>query len=118
MPAFQTSLAVPLTTVGGWEPTPTLLFNAETPAANTASIAVAIQPPTLLNSVGRVVSFVFECPLGIGAGVFQIQESDGPDATNAASYVSCVFGGNVPGLVNSSSFITPGGTTAKVTRSE
>lgn len=89
-------------------PVDILLFNGETPAAGQASIAFALTPKTA--SAGpQTVSLQFECPGGIGSGVFQIQDADNDVA---ADYCSINFGGASPGVVNSTTVNASG--TARV----
>jgi hypothetical protein len=100
MPLFNSQLTSnsPLQMIAPGDPAGVVLFNAETPANGQASIAVAIQPRTA-SSGPTTVSLQFECPLGLGAGVFQIQDSDGPTLTEASNFTSINFGGGTPGQV-------------------
>jgi len=81
------------------QPNPAVVLNNETPAAGQASLAVAIAAPTPSGYLSSV-PVQFECPLGIGAGVFQIQDSD---VDVAADYTSINFGGATPGQITSGS---------------
>lgn len=92
-------------------PVDILLFNGETPTAGQASIAFAITPKTASGGQ-QTLSFQFECPGGIGSGVFQIQDSDGPPSATGAEFNSINFGGATPGVVNSSTVNASG--TARV----
>jgi hypothetical protein len=97
MPAYGTQGPFGLTSVQSGDVKPTVLFNAEIPAAGlagVASVAVALAP--IVGGGAKQVSVQFECPGGIGAGVFQIQDAD-IDA--AANYDSIPFGGSNPGQV-------------------
>lgn len=86
-----------------------LLFNAETPAAGQKSIAVAIVPRLPFGGGPATLTIQLECPLGIGSGVFQVQDAD---VDNDASYDSINFGGATPGQITSTSVNASG--TARV----
>lgn len=91
----QAATNSPLVAVMPDQVVPVTLFAAETPASGAASIAAAIaarHPEAGL----QPVAFRFSCPLGIGAGVFQIQDADF-DA--AGEYDSVNFGGATPGQI-------------------
>lgn len=115
MPAYNSQALsnTMLQAVAMEDPAPAIILSAETPAANAASLAVAIRPNTMSGGP-RNISVQFDCPLGIGAGVFQVQESD-VYTVSGVEFTSVNFGGAAPGLVNGAAFITPGGTSAKVT---
>lgn len=76
---------------------PATLLSAEIPGIGAASLACALAS-RMASAQLTPVSVRFSCPLGIGAGVFQIQDADF-DA--AAEYDSIPFGGATPGVVNS-----------------
>jgi hypothetical protein len=76
-------------------PVPAIVLNAETPAAGAKSIAVALQS-RLPNAPLKPVAVQLECPLGLGAGVFQIQDSD---VDTDADFTSIAFGGAQPGQI-------------------
>jgi hypothetical protein len=103
MPAYGSQLTSnsPLVAVTPDQTVPATLLNAETPAAGAASIAVALMARTANAEGLRAVAVRFSCPLGIGAGVFQIQDADFVDAAGA-DFDSINFGGATPGVVNSS----------------
>lgn len=111
MPAYNSQAASnsPLVSVGPEDPAPAVVLNAEIPAANQASLAVAIRPGPVWSGT-RLTSVLFLCPGGIGAGAFQIQEAD--EDVNS-SYTSINFGGATPGVVNAAAMSAAG--TAKVT---
>jgi hypothetical protein len=99
MPAYGSQAVTnsPLQAVMPEQTVPVTLLNAETPVAGTASIACALagrKPESGLTPV----ALRFSCPLGIGAGVFQVQDADF-DA--ASEYDSIGFGGANPGQVTS-----------------
>ena len=96
-PAYGSQAATnsPLVAVMPDQTVPVTLLNAETPANGSASLACALAARTP-NSQLTPVSVRFSCPLGIGAGVFQIQDADF-DA--AGEYDSIAFGGANPGQV-------------------
>lgn len=79
---------------------PVTLLNAETPVAGAASLACAL-PARSASGGLQPVAVRFSCPLGFGAGVFQIQDAD-IDA--AVEYTSIGFNGANPGTVTSGSF--------------
>jgi hypothetical protein len=85
----------PLVSVTRDQIVPAVLLSAETPPANAASLAVALMPTTPTGQL-TPVSVRFSCPLGLGAGMFQIQTADF-DA--AAEYTSENFNGGTPGTV-------------------
>lgn len=72
-----------------------VVFNAETPASGVASVACAIQAHSV-SSGPQLVSVQFECPGGIGSGVFQIQDAS---EDVAADYCSINFNSATPGQV-------------------
>lgn len=99
MPAYgsQTTTNSPLQSAGPGDVNEVLAFNAETPGSGTASIAVPLATRPFSNApVG--VSVQLECPSGIGAGVFQIQDADNDVA---GDYASMNFGGSSPGQITS-----------------
>lgn len=100
-PAYNSQVATnsPLVAVAPDQLVPATLLNAEIPVAGSASLACALMPRTPTGQL-TPVAVRFSCPLGIGAGVFQIQDADF-DA--AAEYTSINFGGATPGVVNSTS---------------
>lgn len=100
-PAYnsQTLSNSPLQAVMPDQVVPAVLLNAETPAGGTASLSCALASRTPSSQL-TPVAVRFSCPLGIGAGVFQIQDADF-DAD--AEYGSIGFGGASPGVVNSTS---------------
>jgi hypothetical protein len=100
----QTISNSPLLMIALGDPNGVDLFLAETPSAGQASLAVAIQPRTA-SSGPTTVSLVFECPGGIGSGVFQIQDADEDEA---AGYDSINFGGATPGTVASANMNASG----------
>jgi len=87
----------PLEMVPVGSPAGAVLFNAETPGNGQASIAKAIQSKTVSGGQ-QSLSFQFECPLGLGGGVFQIQACDFMDVAGA-NFNSEGFGGANPGQV-------------------
>jgi len=93
--ASQLTSNSPLGSIMPGEPASQLLFNNETPGSGTASIAVAIAQRPYTNGP-TAVSLQFECPGGIGSGVFQIQDAD---FDVAGDYTSIGFGGANPGTV-------------------
>jgi hypothetical protein len=97
-PLYNSQVATnsPLGMVAPGDPASQLLFNNETPVAGQASIAFAIQPRTISGGLTEL-SFQLECPNGLGAGVFQLQDAD-VDA--AANYDSINFGGATPGQIS------------------
>lgn len=111
MPAYGSQLASnsPLLALDAGQAVPVVLLNAETPVAGAASLACTIPARTASGGL-QPVAVRFSCPLGIGAGVFQIQDAD-VDA--AAEYGSIGFNGATPGTVASANFIAPS-TTARV----
>ena len=98
-PAYGSQAATnsPLQAVMPDQLVPVAVFSAETPASGEASLAVALAPH---GGPGQLtpVSVQFSCPLGIGAGVFQIQDADNDVA---ADYCSINFGSGTPGQVTS-----------------
>jgi hypothetical protein len=106
MPVYgsQTTTNSPLGSIMPGDKDSQLLFNNEIPGSGQASIAVAIAPRPFSNGPASV-SLQFECPGGIGSGVFQIQDAD-VDA--AANYTSIGFGGANPGTVASANMNTSG----------
>lgn len=78
---------------------PAVLLSAEIPGVGAASLACALASRMASGQL-TPVSVRFSCPLGIGAGVFQVQDADF-DA--AAEYTSIPFGGATPGVVNAAS---------------
>lgn len=97
MPSYNSQAATntPLTAIWDGMPVPAVVFNAETPAAGAKSIAVALQS-RLPNAPLKPVAIQLECPLGLGAGVFQIQDSD---VDTDADYTSIGFNGANPGQI-------------------
>jgi len=106
MPLYgsQATTNSPLQAVRDDQVVPVTFFSAETPAAGQASIAAGLMPATPDGQLGPV-AFRFSCPLGIGAGVFQIQDAD-VDA--AGEYDSISFGGASPGTVASANMNASG----------
>lgn len=104
MPAYnsQATSNSPLQSVSPSDPpgVAPLLFNAETPASGTASIAVAIAPRAPFGGGTPTVTVQLECPLGIGSGVFQIQDAD---VDSAADYTSINFNSATPGQITTAS---------------
>lgn len=78
----------------------------ETPASGSASIAKAVQAKTV-SSGPSSVSIMFECPAGVGAGVFQIQDTDFLDVAGA-NFNSINFGGATPGQITLANFNASG----------
>lgn len=109
-PAYNSQAASnsPLQSVARDQAVPATLLNAETPANGVASLAVALMPATASGQL-TPVAVRFSCALGMGAGVFQIQDADF-DA--AAEYDSIGFNSANPGQVTSSNFNASG--TARV----
>jgi hypothetical protein len=106
MPAYGSQAATnsPLTAIRDDQVAPVTFFSAEVPVAGQASIAAALMPATPDAQLAPV-AFRFSCPLGIGAGVFQIQDAD-VDA--APEYDSISFGGGSPGQITSASMNASG----------
>lgn len=96
MPLYNSQAATnsQLQSVFPSSPIPAIVFNAETPANGQKSLAVAIHPRP--DGGPRTVSVQLECPAGIGAGVFQIQDSD---VDTDGDYDSLAFGGANPGQI-------------------
>jgi hypothetical protein len=115
MPAYNSQLVSnsPLVSAGRQDIAPVYCFKNESPLAGEASIAVPIVADDQ-HSGQRDVSFTFESLLGVGAGVYEIWESD-DDTKGLAGYSVVAFGGASPGQVVAASFITAGGLSAKVT---
>lgn len=101
-PAYnsQATSNSPLQMIAAGDANPALLFNNEIPASGEASIAVAVQANTANADGGAYVSIQLECPGGIGAGVFQIQDSDICD-TAGEDFTSINFNGATPGQITS-----------------
>lgn len=101
MPAYgsQVTSNSPLQAVMPDQVVPATLLNAEIPGNGVASLACALAPRTPHGQL-TPVAIRFSCPLGIGAGVFQVQDADF-DADG--EYDSIGFGGAQPGVVNSTS---------------
>jgi hypothetical protein len=97
MPPYgsQTTSNTPLGSIMPGDKDGQLLFNNEIPSSAQASLAVAIAQRPLPNGPASV-SVQFECPGGIGSGVFQIQDAD---LDVAGDYTSIGFGGANPGTV-------------------
>lgn len=97
MPLYGSQAATnsPLQAVTPDQVVPATLFNAETPQATQASLSCALMTRGPLGQL-TPVAIRFSCPLGMGAGVFQIQDADF-DA--AAEFDSIAFGGATPGTV-------------------
>ena len=98
MPAYNSQKISnsPLVAVMPDQIVPVTLLNAETPANGQASLACALAGRTPASQL-TPVAVSFSCPLGLGAGVFQIQDADF-DAD--AEYTSINFNGATPGVVN------------------
>jgi hypothetical protein len=99
MPPYnsQTTSNSPLQAVTPDQVVPAVLLSAEVPVAGTSSLACALMPRTPTGQL-TPVAVRFSCPLGIGPGVFQIQDADF-DAD--AEYDSISFNGANPGTVAS-----------------
>jgi hypothetical protein len=79
---------------------PVTLFKAETPAAGAASLACAIMPRSNPGSQLNPIAIRCSCPLGLGAGVFQIQDADFYSPTDGGvDFDSISFGGASPGQI-------------------
>lgn len=106
MPAYgsQATSNSPLVAVMPDQAVPVTLLNAETPLAGQASLACALAGRNP-NSQLTPVAVRFSCPLGMGAGVFQIQDAD---FDSAGEYVSIGFGGANPGVINNASLNASG----------
>jgi len=93
----------PLQAVTPDQQVPATLFSAETPAAGEASLAVALMPRTPTGQL-TPVSVRLSCPLGLGAGVFQIQTADVVPTGDTAGVDFCSegFNGANPGTISSS----------------
>jgi hypothetical protein len=119
MPLYQAQAAsnTPIFSLFPMDPAPVQILNGtEALVAGASSIAVAIAPLTVSGGPGEFITFLFQCPLGIGAGVLQIQESDLYDAAGN-NFTSVGFGNPIafPGVVNAAAFNTTGSTSCKVT---